>query len=162
MQPANNGQTAQGSQTEKQVLLDVKDLKVYFPVNSRGLLPRHIADIKAVDGVNFQVYRGETFGLVGESGCGKTTTGRAILQLYQPTAGQVFLDGEDLLSVKPRRLRELRRKMSIIFQDPYGSLDPRMKCGDIIGEPIAVHKLAKSRAEYRDQVHTQATGKKQN
>ncbi len=152
MQAANPSTATNGQKATREVLLQVRGLKVYFPVNSRGLIPRHIADIKAVDGVSFDVYRGETFGLVGESGCGKTTTGRAILQLYKPTAGEVLLEGEDLLAVKPRRLRELRRRMAIIFQDPYSSLDPRMKCGDIIGEPIAVHKLAKSRHEYRDQV----------
>lgn len=98
-------------------ILDVKDLKMYFPV-TRGLLRKKIADVKAVDGVNFKLKRGETLGLVGESGCGKTTIGRCILRLYQPTAGQIFFDGEDILSCSEEKIRETRRKIAIIFQDP--------------------------------------------
>ncbi|MBI2847803.1 MAG: ATP-binding cassette domain-containing protein, partial [Chloroflexi bacterium] len=112
---------------------------------------RHVADVKAVDGVSFTVKKGETFGLVGESGCGKTTTGRAILQLYQPTAGKVLFEGEDLCHVKGERLRRKRRDMQLIFQDPYASLDPRMTAGDTIGEPLLVHSLVSGK-EYREQV----------
>ncbi|MQG20966.1 MAG: ABC transporter ATP-binding protein [SAR202 cluster bacterium] len=135
-----------------ETLLDVDGLKQYFPVMSKGIIPRHVADIKAVDDVSFTVRRGETFGLVGESGCGKTTTGRAVMRLYEPTAGTVTLDGVNISALDNKGMREMRRRMAMIFQDPYGSLDPRMKCGDIIGEPLVVHGLTNSRTEYRDQV----------
>jgi oligopeptide transport system ATP-binding protein len=142
----------QQEQGNSQVLLDVQDLKMYFPVTSGIIFQRHVADIKAVDGVSFQVKRGETLGLVGESGCGKTTTGRCILQLYKPTAGQVVFDGQDLVQMKGRQLRAMRRQMQVIFQDPYSSLNPRMNCGNIVGEPLLVHKLTHSKAEYRERV----------
>ena len=123
-----------------ETLLEVEGLKQYFPVMSKGIIPRHVADIKAVDDVSFNVNRGETFGLVGESGCGKTTTGRAVMRLYEPTAGTVTLDGVNLSDLDNKGMRDIRRRMAMIFQDPYGSLDPRMKCGDIIGEPMLAHK----------------------
>ncbi|MGA2286538.1 MAG: dipeptide ABC transporter ATP-binding protein [Dehalococcoidia bacterium] len=124
------------------VLLDVRDLKMYFPVTAGIIFQRKVADVKAVDGISFAIRRGETLGLVGESGCGKSTTGRAILQLYRPTAGQVLFDGRDLCGMKGKELRLFRRRMQMIFQDPYASLNPRMSIGGIIGEPLAIHKLA--------------------
>lgn len=127
------------------ILLEVRDLKMYFPI-TRGVILQKVAGmIKAVDGVSFAIRRGETYGLVGESGCGKTTTGRSILQLYRPTAGQVFFEGQDLTKISGEALRRIRRKMQMIFQDPYASLNPRMTVGDIIGEPLEVHGLAKGK-----------------
>jgi oligopeptide transport system ATP-binding protein len=111
-----------------------------------------VAYIKAVDGISFTVKRGETLGLVGESGCGKTTTGRCILQLYKPTDGQVLFEGQDLTSLSTRQMREKRREMQVIFQDPYSSLNPRMTAGNIIGEPLIVHGLVHGKAEYRERV----------
>ena len=111
-----------------------------------------MAHIKAVDGVSFNVRRGETLGLVGESGCGKTTTGRCILQLYKPTAGQIIFDGRELTGLASRELRMMRREMQVIFQDPYSSLNPRMTAGNIIGEPLVVHGLVKGKGEYRERV----------
>jgi oligopeptide transport system ATP-binding protein len=131
-------------------LIDIENLKMYFPVTA-GILQKKIADIKAVDGVSFHIKRGETLGLVGESGCGKTTTGRCLLQLYDGIQGDVFFDGVNLSQLKPEQMRRMRRNMQLIFQDPFASLDPRMSAGDIIGEPLRVHKLVK-RSEYRDQV----------
>jgi oligopeptide transport system ATP-binding protein len=123
-------------------LLDVRGLKMHFPVFKGALMRRKVADVKAVDGVSFKLYAGETLGLVGESGCGKSTTGRAILQLYKPTAGEVLFRGKDLVTMSPSELHGQRRNMQMIFQDPYASLNPRMTVGDIIAEPIRVHKLA--------------------
>jgi oligopeptide transport system ATP-binding protein len=123
-------------------LLDVRGLKMHFPVFKGALMRRKVADVKAVDGVSFKLYAGETLGLVGESGCGKSTTGRAILQLYKPTAGEVLFRGKDLVTMSPAELHGQRRNMQMIFQDPYASLNPRMTVGDIIAEPIRVHKLA--------------------
>lgn len=131
------------------VLVNIEHLKMYFPVTA-GVLKKKVADVKAVDDVSFYVKKGETLGLVGESGCGKTTTGRAILQLYKPTAGSVQFEGKELTTLKSSQLRSLRRDMQLIFQDPYASLDPRMTCGDIIGEPLLVHNLAKG--NYKEQV----------
>ena len=133
-------------------LLEVNNLKMYFPVTSGLIFQHKVADIKAVDDVTFQIRRGETLGLVGESGCGKTTTGRCILQLYRPTGGEVLFEGQNLNVMKGNELRAMRRKMQIIFQDPYGSLNPRMTCGDIVGEPLIVHKLTSGKGEYRDRV----------
>ncbi len=124
------------------VLLNVRDLKMHFPVTAGIILQRKVADVKAVDGVSFAIRRGETLGLVGESGCGKSTVGRAILQLYRPTGGQVLFDGRDLCRMKGKELRLFRRRMQMIFQDPYASLNPRMSIGSIIGEPLAIHNLA--------------------
>src|SRR6267378_3079052 len=120
------------------VLVEVKNLKMYFPVTSGVLVQRTVGHIKAVDDVSFVVRRGETLGLVGESGCGKTTTGRCILQLYRPTAGTVRFDGKDLCSMNGREMRSMRRQMQVIFQDPYSSLNPRMTAGNIVGEPLLV------------------------
>jgi oligopeptide transport system ATP-binding protein len=127
-----------GSATEAP-LLEVRGLAMHFPVSEGIVLSRKIGDVKAVDGVDFTINRGETLGLVGESGCGKTTTGRCILRLERPTAGQVLFDGRDVNRMQRRELVALRRRMQVIFQDPYSSLNPRMKVGDIIAEPIKVH-----------------------
>lgn len=124
-------------------LLEVKNLKVHFPVK-HGLFSRVKAYVKAVDDVSFSIQPGETLGLVGESGCGKTTLGRAIVKLIEPTAGSVFFEGEDIAQLKGATLRARRRKFQMIFQDPYGSLNPRMTVGQIIGEAIDIHKLAES------------------
>ena len=134
------------------ILLNVENLVKYFPVKTGAVIQRHVADVKAVDDISFFIKRGETLGMVGESGCGKTTAARTILQLYRPTSGKVEFEGVDLATTKGRALRQMRRRMQMIFQDPYGSLNPRMNCGNIIGEPLIVHKLTRSRAEYRDQV----------
>ena len=137
---------------DSDIILDVRDLKMHFPVTSGIIMQRTVAQIKAVDGISFQVRRGETFGLVGESGCGKTTTGRCILQLYKPTSGQIFFDGVELSSLSSREMRAKRREMQVIFQDPYSSLNPRMTAGNIIGEPLIVHGLVENKAEYRERV----------
>ena len=131
-------------------LIEVENLVMYFPVTA-GILQKKVADVKAVDGISFYIKRGETLGLVGESGCGKTTTGRTILQLYKPTAGKVLFEGKDLTTLKSREMRNMRRNMQLIFQDPYASLDPRMSAGAIIGEPLIVHNIAKGK-EYKEQV----------
>ncbi len=133
-----------------EVLMDVKGLKMHFPI-MRGVLARQVGAVKAVDGVSFDIRRGETLGLVGESGCGKSTTGRAILQLYRPTAGSVVFEGHELTRTKGEELRHMRRKMQMIFQDPYASLNPRMTVGAIVQEPLDVHNIG-TRAERKDRV----------
>jgi oligopeptide transport system ATP-binding protein len=125
---------------QQDALVRVEGLKMWFPITS-GVFQRTVGHIKAVDGVDFQVFKGETLGLVGESGCGKSTTGRAILQLYRPTAGHVFFGDVDLTTMKGDALRRQRRRMQMIFQDPYASLNPRMTVGGIVGEPLEVHGL---------------------
>jgi len=134
------------------IILEVKNLKMYFPVGSGFLSRKPVGYVKAVDDVSFTVKRGETLGLVGESGCGKTTTGRCILQLYKATAGQVIFDGQDLTSMNTKTMRGMRREMQVIFQDPYSSLNPRMTAGNIIGEPLIVHGLVANKTEYRNKV----------
>jgi len=124
-----------------EILLHVEDLVMHFPIY-RGLIRKQVGAVRAVDGISFEVKRGETLGLVGESGCGKSTTGRTILQLYKPTAGKVLFDGVDLISLRGEKLRQMRRKMQMIFQDPYASLNPRMTVGQIVGEPLMVHNAA--------------------
>jgi oligopeptide transport system ATP-binding protein len=131
-------------------LLEIRDLKKHFPVG-QALFSRNKDVLKAVDGVNLSVEQGETLGLVGESGCGKSTLGRAILRLIEPTSGEVYFDGKNLLAMSQRELRDMRRQMQIIFQDPYASLNPRMRVGDIVGEGLEIHKIAKGRAK-RDRV----------
>jgi oligopeptide transport system ATP-binding protein len=133
-------------------LLEVQGLKMYFPITQGIIFQRHVGDIKAVDGISFSIKQGETLGLVGESGCGKSTTGRAILQLYRPTAGRVYFQKEDLTQLKGEALRRKRRQMQMIFQDPYASLNPRMTVGNIIGEPLEVHNIYPSKAERRERV----------
>jgi oligopeptide transport system ATP-binding protein len=135
-----------GAVDKNSLLVDVKDLRMYFPVTAGLIFQRKVADVKAVDGISFFIRRGETLGLVGESGCGKSTTGRAILQLYRPTTGTVDFGGTDLTKLKGGELRRFRRRMQMIFQDPYASLNPRMSVGSIIAEPLAIHGLAKGRA----------------
>jgi len=121
-------------------LLEVKGLKMHFPITD-GLLSRKVGDVKAVDGIDFVVRRGEILGLVGESGCGKTTTGRCVLRLEKPTEGQILFDGVDITKLGSADLQPLRQRIQVIFQDPYSSLNPRMKIGDIIAEPMAVHRI---------------------
>jgi len=144
-------------------LVEVRDLKMYFPVKSGVIWQKKVADIKAVDGVSFTIRKGETLGLVGESGCGKTTTGRCLLQLNRPTEGEVLFEGtdekgnptggmEDLTKMTNGQVRVFRRRMQMIFQDPYSSLNPRMNCGNIVGEPLLIHKMVKSRSEFKEQV----------
>ena len=142
----------QQPKSDQETLLEVKNLKMYFPVTSGIIFQRTIAEVKAVDGVSFTIKKGETLGLVGESGCGKTTTGRCILQLYKPTGGDVIFEGQNLNDLDNRSMREMRKKIQVIFQDPYGSLNPRMTCGDIVGEPLIVHKLTSGKGEFRDKV----------
>jgi oligopeptide/dipeptide ABC transporter ATP-binding protein len=131
-------------------LLEIRDLKKHFPVGE-GLFSRGKGSVKAVDGVNLTVNEGETLGLVGESGCGKSTLGRTILRLIEPTSGEIIFHGKNLLALSARELRDTRREMQIIFQDPYASLNPRMRVGDIVGEGLEIHKLAKGKAK-RDRV----------
>ncbi len=139
---------------DNDILLEVKGLKKYFPI-TKGFLKRTVGYVKAVDGVDFYIREGETLGLVGESGCGKTTTGKVILRAVSPTAGEMFLrhNGEvvDVAGVEEKELKILRRDMQVIFQDPYSSLNPRMTILDIVGEPLLVHKMAKGR-ELEDRV----------
>ena len=132
-------------------LLEIRGLKKYFPVGG-GLFSRRKGAVRAVDGVDLTVEAGETLGLVGESGCGKSTLGRAILRLIEPTAGEVVFEGKNLSKLSPRELRDMRREMQIIFQDPYASLNPRMTVGSIVGEALIIHKLAKSRREREEKV----------
>lgn len=129
-------------------LLEVKDLRKYFTATS-SLIPSKRRYVKAVDGVSFYINRGETLGLVGESGCGKTTVGRTLLRLYEPSAGKIVFDGNDITHTK---MKSLRRRMQIIFQDPYASLDPRMSIGDIVGEPLDIHKLTSGKQDRQKRI----------
>ncbi len=145
-QALSEPRTASGSATAayaqgKEVLLEVTDLKKHFPIKSGLVIQREVAAVKAVDGVTFKVYKGETLGLVGESGCGKSTTGRTILQLYRPTSGSVKYMGQEISELKGEALRRMRREMQMIFQDPYASLNPRMSVGRIVAEPLVVHNI---------------------
>ncbi len=133
------------------VVLEVTDLAVHFPV-TRGAFRRTVGAVKAVDGVSFTVRRGETLGLVGESGCGKTTVGRSIIRLYEPTAGTICFRGEDITHLSERQLRRVRRHMSLIFQDPSGALDPRQRAEVIVGEPLQVHKREGKGLPYKERV----------
>ena len=125
-------------------LLEIHNLKKYFPVGG-GLFSSHKGEVRAVDGVDLTVEEGETLGIVGESGCGKSTLGRTILRLIEPTAGEIRFEGKDLLKLSSRELRQMRREMQIIFQDPYASLNPRMRVGEIVGEGLEIHKIARGR-----------------
>lgn len=133
-------------------ILDVRDLQMHFPITRGIVFQRQVGAIKAVDGLNFSLFRGETLGLVGESGCGKSTTGRAILQLHRPTGGEVIFEGTDLTKTKGEELRKMRRRMQMIFQDPYASLNPRMTVGSIVGEPLEVHGIGSGRKDRQDRV----------
>ncbi len=132
-------------------MLQVTDLKVHFPIRRGIVISRHVGDVRAVDGVTLSIRRGETLGLVGESGCGKSTIGRAILRLYRPTAGRVVFDGQDITTLAGGALRTVRRRMQMIFQDPYASLNPRMTVGGIVGEPLDIHGVG-TRSERRARV----------
>ena len=134
-----------------QPLLSVADLRMYFPVTEGIIFERHVGDVRAVDDVSFEVRRGETLGLVGESGCGKSTTGRTALRLYKPTAGKIVFDGLDITKIEGEALRQMRRHMQMIFQDPYSSLNPRQTVGGIVAEPLLVHKIGTA-AERQERV----------
>jgi oligopeptide transport system ATP-binding protein len=134
-----------GAPAMGETLLEVRDLVKHFPV-SAGFLGRQVGVVRAVDGVSFTIRRGETLGLVGESGCGKTTTGRCVLQLEKPTSGSVRFEGQELTTLGPAALRSVRRRIQVIFQDPYSSLNPRMTVNQIVGEPLLVHKLVRDAA----------------
>ena len=137
-QPASPGET----------LMEVRDLVKHFPIR-KGLLQRQVGAVRAVDGVSFDVLRGETLGLVGESGCGKSTTARLLLRLMEPTSGSIRFEGEEIADIRSGRLKELRREMQMIFQDPYSSLNPRKTVGSIIGEPFIIHGIEKTEAADR-------------
>ncbi|HTY81414.1 MAG TPA: oligopeptide/dipeptide ABC transporter ATP-binding protein [Dehalococcoidales bacterium] len=139
------------NQTTNGAVLDIQDLKMYFPV-TRGLLRRKVADVKAVDGVTFKLKQSETLGLVGESGCGKTTIGRCVLGLYRPTMGKIMFGNDDIAKLPEKKLREVRKNMALIFQDPYSSLDPRQSAGSIVGEPLKIHNMVLNKNEYKDKV----------
>jgi oligopeptide transport system ATP-binding protein len=145
IEPQAGGSKAAGANAR--TLLSVKNLKMHFPITQGIILQRQVGSVKAVDDISFDIKEGETLGLVGESGCGKSTTGRAILQLYKPTAGTVEFDGKDLTKLSGGDMRRMRREVQMIFQDPYASLNPRMTVGSIIGEPLEIHNLAKGKAK---------------
>lgn len=151
LKAASPSSTLAPSGDPKEVILEVEDLKVYFPV-TKGILKRKVADVKAVDGVSFQLRKGETLGLVGESGCGKTTVARTIMGLYEPTGGRIYYQGEDITQMPAQKLKEVRRHLSMIFQDPYSSLNPRQTAESIVGEPLIIHKLVKDSQEYERRV----------
>ncbi len=135
-----------------ETVLEVCDLKVHFPVMAGAVLRRQVGSVKAVDGVSFDVRRGETLGLVGESGCGKSTTGLAVLKMLDITSGQVVFEGEDISGYDRARMRPIRRRMQMVYQDPFGSLNPRMKVAELVGEPLQVHGMAGDRGAYRARV----------
>ena len=140
------------SDADKEVILSVRGLKKHFPITSGIVIQRQVGAVRAVDDVDFDVYKGETLGLVGESGCGKSTTGRTILQLYRPTAGSVTFEGKELTTMKGEQLRRMRQRMQIIFQDPFASLNPRMTVGNIVNEPLQIHKTIPNRRERQEYV----------
>jgi len=137
---------------EEQALISVEGLKKYFPITQGILVQREIGTVKAVDNISFKIFKGETLGLVGESGCGKTTSGRTMLQLYRPTAGHVFFNDVDLTVTEAQTLRNMRRKMQMIFQDPYASLNPRWTISQIVGEPLRVHKILTGKKTQNERV----------
>lgn len=139
---------------QNKTLVQVENLKKYFPIFRGSLVQRHVGDVKAVDDVSFNIYQGETLGLVGESGCGKTTVGRTLLMIYEPTEGQILFDGIDLTQLGEGELRAIRSRMQMIFQDPYASLNPRMTVGSIISAPLEVHNYGnkKERSERVDEL----------
>ncbi len=135
-----------------ETVLEVRDLKVHFPVMAGAVVRKQVGSVKAVDGVSFTVRRGETLGLVGESGCGKSTTGLAVLKMIDITSGQVVFEGQDITGADRAHMRPIRRRMQMVYQDPFGSLNPRMKVSQIVGEPLEVHGLAGNRAAYNERV----------
>jgi len=137
--------TADQATTDSDTLVDVRHLKMYFPIRRGMIIERVVGHVHAVDDITFQVKRGETLGLVGESGCGKSTTGRAVLQIYKPTAGEVYFAGREISHLTGNDLRAYRRNMQMIFQDPFASLDPRMTVGGIVAEPLEIHNLARGK-----------------
>src|SRR6267154_648241 len=145
-------QEVQTSEVTGTTLVDVKGLKVYFPIKG-GILSRTVAQVKAVDGVDLFIRRGETLGLVGESGCGKSTTGRAILQLIKPTAGSIKLNGTELTRLSPLEVRRKRAEMQMVFQDPFSSLDPRYTIGQIIAEPLENFKRGNTKEIQEEVAH---------
>jgi peptide/nickel transport system ATP-binding protein len=132
-------------ETGGRTLVELDDLRVWFPIRSGILLDRHVGDVKAVDGVSLTIERGETLGLVGESGCGKSTLGRTLIRLYDATSGRIVFDGKDITAAKDREMRDVRRRMQMVFQDPYASLNPRHSVGRMVGEPLRVHGVASGR-----------------
>jgi len=132
-------------------LLEVEDLQMFFPITEGIVIERHVGDVRAVDGISLSISRGETLGLVGESGCGKSTAGRAIIRLYRPTGGRIVFDGTDITTLEGTALRRMRRRMQMIFQDPYASLNPRMTAEGIVGEPLDIHGIG-TRTERRERV----------
>ncbi len=151
MSETRSGDAASGAAAGGQQLLEVSGLKVHFPITRGIVIERHVGDVRAVDGVTLTLRRGETLGLVGESGCGKSTLGRAILRLYRPTAGRITFAGRDITTLEGAPLRAVRRRMQMIFQDPYASLNPRMTVGGIVGEPLDIHAIG-TRTERRHRV----------
>jgi oligopeptide transport system ATP-binding protein len=147
-----NPEVAKTDNLGKEPLLQVSGLKKYFPIVSGIVFQRQVGAVKAVDDVSFNVYKGETLGLVGESGCGKSTTGRTVLQLYKPTSGSVVFEGRELTTLPAEELRKTRKRMQIIFQDPFASLNPRMTVGSIISEPLTIHKMFPNRREQQEYV----------
>ncbi len=156
MSPANGAVTEDNAQASKaklgEVLVDVKNLKMYFPITEGVVISRVVAEVKAVDGISFHINKGETLGLVGESGCGKTTTGRCILQLETATAGEIIYEGRDLTKLSQKEMNVVREKIQVFFQDPFSSLNQRMKIGDILGEPIKVHGIIPDPVERQKRV----------
>jgi oligopeptide transport system ATP-binding protein len=136
---------------EKNILVQVRNLKKYFPINQGIVIQHHVGDVKAVDDVSFDIYEGETLGLVGETGCGKTTVGRTMLRLYEPTSGQIIFGGRDITRLRESDLRKTRARMQMVFQDPYASLNPRMTVGSIISAPLDVHSIERGKQK-RDRV----------
>lgn len=139
--PDTRANQSQKSTNGKRILVEVTDLKKHFPIKSGIIFQREVAAVKAVDGVSFSIFEGETLGLVGESGCGKSTTGRTVLQLYRATSGSVKFEGQEITTLKGEALRKMRRRMQMVFQDPYASLNPRMSVGRIVAEPLVVHNI---------------------
>jgi oligopeptide transport system ATP-binding protein len=138
----------------KETLVSVRGLKKHFPITSGIIFQRQVGAVKAVDDISFDVYKGETLGLVGESGCGKSTTGRTVLQLYRPTAGSVVFEGQELTTLGGEELRKMRKRMQMIFQDPYASLNPRMSVGRIVAEPLRIHNVIPNRKEEQEYVES--------
>jgi oligopeptide transport system ATP-binding protein len=150
--PATLTDARGASDSEKTPLLSVRNLSVHFPLKSGFIVQREVARVQAVDGISFDIYPGETLGLVGESGSGKTTAAKAVIQLKKPETGSVKFEGQELVGLSTSAMRPIRRKMGMVFQDPYGSLNPRMRAGDIVGEPLKVHGLFDTKDDYRQQV----------